>query len=47
MATIPGMFRAAAVSPRVHLANPAKNAQEIADSMRVSIAESISVKKPP
>ncbi len=36
MANISGMLRAAAVSPRVHLANPAKNAQEIAQYLRAA-----------
>ena len=36
MANISGMLRAAAVSPRVHLANPAKNAQEITQYLRAA-----------
>ncbi len=34
MSRIPGMLRAAAFSPRVHLANPAKNAEEIACALK-------------
>ena len=36
MSIISGMHRAAAVSPRVHLANPVKNAQEIAQYLRAA-----------
>ena len=43
MAHISGMLRAAAVSPRVHLANPAKNAQEIAQYLRAADEMGISL----
>ena len=43
MMKISGMYRAAAVSPRVHLANPAKNAEEIARLLREADANGVSL----